>query len=469
MEGGRLCFGVNFRPRAGDRIHTCFHWQGGFKLPGESRLRSNFPLIPYDAEEERASSHFYEVFQPGTWQGGVHTEAHPTCAIPPTESHISERHWRTSRKPKPPAVDSWQAKASSPGIGSLLTSRTLSHPSFISYYTAVAILQGSHRAQAASAETAHESILEDGRCGAVLPVNNSDFFYTDPLMTPGHRIYNCLSPQSQQVFQGFRLNTPPPIMSFCEQSAPRTPQAYTDFHSSEFPKTSDSITVGGKLWTKWLSIAEHDALSVLLDMTSCAHSEPVFEPTVPRPKVQELPLPSQDVLQDAWGMVTPSNIEANPVALQTRSSFKDHQLARFPSQPYDQPSPEGINPREVQHVGQELWQRFLNQEAYEGAGSPDHPNFGTLKEHQGTASCVAPTNLSDHIDKEVLNTQAQELMEVTERKKTQEGLEVPVVSQAHSGHYSPSEHIAISALLDLQLLESHKLPDEPLLSITSYR
>ncbi|XP_075061092.1 histone deacetylase complex subunit SAP25 isoform X2 [Mixophyes fleayi] len=79
--------------------------------------------------------------------------------------------------------------------------RTLYHPTFEAYYAAVAILQ-------ASETPGMRSRREEG-----YSVNNGEYYYTDPLLSAGHRVYNCLSPATQDVFGCLRLMTPPPIMS----------------------------------------------------------------------------------------------------------------------------------------------------------------------------------------------------------------------------------------------------------------
>ncbi|KAM4037183.1 histone deacetylase complex subunit SAP25 [Anomaloglossus baeobatrachus] len=84
-----------------------------------------------------------------------------------------------------------------------LTSRVLFHPSFEAHYAAVAIQQ--------HLETPEMQLRrEEG-----FTANPGEYFYTDPLLSPGHRVYNCLSPGSHSVFGCFRLQTPPPIMASC--------------------------------------------------------------------------------------------------------------------------------------------------------------------------------------------------------------------------------------------------------------
>ncbi|XP_063302657.1 uncharacterized protein LOC134602088 [Pelobates fuscus] len=79
------------------------------------------------------------------------------------------------------------------------TIRTLHHPSFEAYYAAVAIVQNT------------ESSWLQLRKKEGFSINNGDYFYTDPLQKVGHRVYNCLSPATLDIFSCFRLNTPPPI------------------------------------------------------------------------------------------------------------------------------------------------------------------------------------------------------------------------------------------------------------------
>ncbi|XP_040202920.1 histone deacetylase complex subunit SAP25 isoform X2 [Rana temporaria] len=79
--------------------------------------------------------------------------------------------------------------------------RILYHPTFESYYAAVAALQ--------KTETLQMQIRREQG----FPVNNGEYFYTDPLQPPGHRVYNYLSPAAYNMFGLFRLVTPPPIVS----------------------------------------------------------------------------------------------------------------------------------------------------------------------------------------------------------------------------------------------------------------
>ncbi|XP_018109346.2 sialidase isoform X1 [Xenopus laevis] len=87
------------------------------------------------------------------------------------------------------------------------SSRVLHHPSFQAYYSAVALHQGLPTPDM------------DKRKELGFTFNCADYFYSDPLMSPGHRTYNCLSPGTQKIFSCFSLDTPPPIMAPCESPA----------------------------------------------------------------------------------------------------------------------------------------------------------------------------------------------------------------------------------------------------------
>ncbi|XP_028652055.2 uncharacterized protein LOC114647613 isoform X2 [Erpetoichthys calabaricus] len=62
--------------------------------------------------------------------------------------------------------------------------------------------------------------LQYRRCGepvdicTVTPLTPSDFYYSDPGCPPGCRIPNIVT--EYEVFDSFRLNTPPPIMAVCQ-------------------------------------------------------------------------------------------------------------------------------------------------------------------------------------------------------------------------------------------------------------
>ncbi|XP_069071751.1 histone deacetylase complex subunit SAP25 isoform X2 [Pleurodeles waltl] len=159
------------------------------------------------------------------------------------------------------------------------SNRTFSHPSFQSYYTAVALWNFGAKENGPCKDPTRPAT--DGNIKQpVLPIDTSDFFFTDPLLPPGHRVYNCLSSRSQQIFKNFRLETPPPIMSVCDGSslsaAPSAVPVENRSPGVELPKRPDgTISCGSKTQTKWLSMAEHDALCTLLDMSHRDHADDV--------------------------------------------------------------------------------------------------------------------------------------------------------------------------------------------------
>ncbi|KAM3924062.1 uncharacterized protein RB166_010266 [Leptodactylus fuscus] len=76
-----------------------------------------------------------------------------------------------------------------------------------------------------------------------IPANCGEYFYTDPLLSPGQRVYNCMTPESLEVFRDFRLQTPPPIMSSCI-----FPSSYEDDPmSDEEEALGDPSDIGGSV------------------------------------------------------------------------------------------------------------------------------------------------------------------------------------------------------------------------------
>ncbi|XP_038642711.1 uncharacterized protein LOC119958339 isoform X2 [Scyliorhinus canicula] len=165
------------------------------------------------------------------------------------------------------------------GVVAPFSHRTLSHPSFHSFYAAVSSQQ-SHSFPAAVDDSGFEnqefidshskpdrtvkseaSILrsQDIHMPVIHPC---EFFYTDPLLPSGYRVYNHLSLPTRQVLQGLRLNTPSPIMSACvapniqpENHTPsgRAPHSLNSYQEQRSP----------------ISEAERDAISTLLDLSQC--------------------------------------------------------------------------------------------------------------------------------------------------------------------------------------------------------
>ncbi|EMP27705.1 Histone deacetylase complex subunit SAP25 [Chelonia mydas] len=161
-----------------------------------------------------------------------------------------------------------QARACSPaGQGHSLSTRTLSHPSFYPYYAALSrSAPGTHPVP--HGDWPQGSGLQGGPAigsGLLLPISSSEFFYTDPLMPPGHRVYNYLSHPSQQVCQSVRLSTPDPIMSVREASPP----------PCFLPRSG----------MKWISQAEYNAVSALLELP---YEEPACNPGEGSPRTQLL-------------------------------------------------------------------------------------------------------------------------------------------------------------------------------------
>ncbi|XP_033026092.1 histone deacetylase complex subunit SAP25 [Lacerta agilis] len=160
---------------------------------------------------------------------------------PPWETPLS--HWVQDTKAI--CVRNWPTQQAT-----RFCSRTLSHPSFQSFYTAVSTCSSSSPAAAAN-QGASPSGLEP-KATPLPPVDCSGFFYTDPTMPPGHRIYNCLSVSTQEVLRSLSLETPPPIMSVCTASPPRRAGART----------------------QWLSELECKAVSALMELPDSASQDP---------------------------------------------------------------------------------------------------------------------------------------------------------------------------------------------------
>nr|XP_023969438.1 histone deacetylase complex subunit SAP25 [Chrysemys picta bellii] len=158
-----------------------------------------------------------------------------------------------------------------PGTGHSLSTRTLSHPSFYPYYAALSCsAPGTHPVP--HGDRPQGSGLQGGPAtgsGLLLPISSSEFFYTDPLMPPGHRVYNYLSHPSQQVCQSLRLSTPDPIMSVREASPSPCP-------------LPPFLPPRGM---KWLSQAEYNAVSALLELP---YEEPACSPGESSPGTQLL-------------------------------------------------------------------------------------------------------------------------------------------------------------------------------------
>ncbi|XP_077773929.1 histone deacetylase complex subunit SAP25 [Podarcis muralis] len=200
---------------------SCF--QPKVRHPGSHRCRRRL-FAPY-ALQERHSPGLRSSCRVDLKPWGRET--------PPWETPLS--HWVQDTRAV--CVTNWHTQQAS-----RFHSRTLSHPSFQSLYTAVSTCRRSSPAAAAE-QGASPSGLEP-RATPLPAVDCSGFFYTDPTMPPGHRIYNCLSVSTQEVLRSLSLETPPPIMSVRPASPPRRAGART----------------------QWLSELECKAVSALMEL-----------------------------------------------------------------------------------------------------------------------------------------------------------------------------------------------------------
>ncbi|GCC38641.1 hypothetical protein chiPu_0017156 [Chiloscyllium punctatum] len=167
------------------------------------------------------------------------------------------------------------------GVVAPFSNRTLSHPSFHSFYAAVS----SQQSQSVFAELddcrfknkdstdsysrpdhtvkSEASILRSQEIH-MPAIHQCEFFYTDPMLPSGYRVYNRLSLPTRQVLQGLRLNTPSPIMS-----ASVAPSVQRDSHT---PVSHASHSLNRcQEQSRPVSTAECDAISTLLDLRQCGH------------------------------------------------------------------------------------------------------------------------------------------------------------------------------------------------------
>ncbi|XP_070810858.1 histone deacetylase complex subunit SAP25 [Pituophis catenifer annectens] len=134
----------------------------------------------------------------------------------------------------------WQ----SVGAGCLGSCRTLCHPSFQPFYSAIlgCTRCSQHPPPEGPAwEAGPPPFLDCSSC-----------FYTDPTQPPGYRIYNWLSCCSLEVLHRLHLDTPAPIM------APR-----------ESPPAPSLCTR-----RRWFSSEELQAVSALLELPAAAQAGP---------------------------------------------------------------------------------------------------------------------------------------------------------------------------------------------------
>ncbi|XP_078391881.1 uncharacterized protein LOC144674365 isoform X1 [Cetorhinus maximus] len=165
------------------------------------------------------------------------------------------------------------------GVVAPFSNRTLSHPSFHSFYAAVSSQQSQilpakvddSRFENQDSIDSHskpdltvksEASFLRSQDIHMPAIHQCEFFYTDPLLPSGYRVYNHLSLPTRQVLQGLRLNTPSPIMSACVapniQREKHTPSSHAPHSFNSCQEQSSPI-----------SNAERDAISTLLDLSQC--------------------------------------------------------------------------------------------------------------------------------------------------------------------------------------------------------
>ncbi|XP_043933234.1 histone deacetylase complex subunit SAP25 isoform X2 [Protopterus annectens] len=151
----------------------------------------------------------------------------------------------------------------SSAVGAFCT-RTVSHPSFYPYYTALSAPR--------SPSSTEQEVTR--RTQAVPVISHHDFYYVDPLLPAGHRVCNHLSQNYYKVFGGFHLNTPQPIMSVCESDSLFSIQdaclpSSKDCNSlhlqkRSYPEVND--TAKGSVWWANLSLSECEAVIALFHL-----------------------------------------------------------------------------------------------------------------------------------------------------------------------------------------------------------
>ncbi|XP_072113326.1 uncharacterized protein [Mobula birostris] len=169
-------------------------------------------------------------------------------------------------------------KARYSGVVAPFAMRTLSHPSFQSFYTAVSYRQrqspiteiGSSTfknkdsvdsCSSADSKAKYEATGFHSQAIDMPALHQCEFFYTDPMLPSGYRVYNHLSLPTRQMLQGLQLNSPPPIMSTCvaPTNIQRTVPSLAPPHLNRCEGQNRPI-----------SKAEHDAISTLLELKHCA-------------------------------------------------------------------------------------------------------------------------------------------------------------------------------------------------------
>ncbi|XP_020365319.2 uncharacterized protein LOC109910527 [Rhincodon typus] len=173
-------------------------------------------------------------------------------------------------------------KVTHSGVVAPFSNRTLSHPSFHSFYAAVssqqsqsflAELDDSRFKNKDSTDSHSKPDLTIKSEASILrsqeihmpAIHQCEFFYTDPMLPSGYRVYNHLSLPTRQVLQGLRLNTPSPIMS--ASVAPPSVQRDNCTPVSHASHSLDRCQEQNRPVSK----AECDAISTLLDLSQFEH------------------------------------------------------------------------------------------------------------------------------------------------------------------------------------------------------
>uniref|UniRef100_UPI00398F8CEB uncharacterized protein n=1 Tax=Pristiophorus japonicus TaxID=55135 RepID=UPI00398F8CEB len=192
------------------------------------------------------------------------------------------------------------------GVVAPFSTRTLSHPSFHSFYAAV----GSQQSQDFPADMDGSRLKDQASIGShskpgctvkseasllrsqeihMPAIHPCEFFYTDPSLPSGYRVYNHLSLPTRQVLQGLRLNTPAPVMSaFVAPTTVQRENRTAASHSLNRPQEQSSP----------VSKAEHDAVSTLLELEQCGQLDSTGAQALKCPLKSEYVHQTSEDLQD---------------------------------------------------------------------------------------------------------------------------------------------------------------------------
>ncbi|XP_039180811.1 histone deacetylase complex subunit SAP25 [Crotalus tigris] len=166
----------------------------GGELPGfrsDSRDGGARLLRPARSAQEKAGGRLQKMFEEFGGLGEEEEEVVVTGAA--------------STQTEGPHLAGRDPEGQSPGAGCLRSCRTLCHPSFQPFYSAVSGCSCGSRPPPPEGPA--------WEAGPPPFLDCSSFFYTDPTQPPGSRIYNWLSCCSLEVLPRLRLDTPAPIMA----------------------------------------------------------------------------------------------------------------------------------------------------------------------------------------------------------------------------------------------------------------